>query len=541
MQNQSKIYHILILLIVCWFSFFYNNSKQAVGIMEARNLVTAREMVAYDNWLIPTMNGELRMEKPPLPTWVAGLIEKASPDNLPLQRGAAGLMSLILVFFLYHFVKRLSGDSILALLSALVVSTSLYVIIIGRLATWDIYCHSFMLGAIYFLYRALSREGKCWKEFAAAGIFAGLSFLSKGPVSFYALLLPFIISYVVVYRPSVRGKILPLFTMIAITVILSIWQPLYLYFEHYEEFISTMTQETDAWVNRSVKPWYRYLSFPIQSGLWTVFLTFSLILPCLRKNDKPDKGNKLVILWTLLAVFLLSLIPEKKERYLFPVLIPAAVATAYYLRYIFGKIGDGSLSKRERILFSTAVYIPMVLCIVAPLVNYILFYSRGNISLSQYIISSLLFIFCAVSLIYSLKANKVRLLTAGLVSIMLTVQIFLFTGITASIEDNKGPKIDEINKMQNVAQLPFYTDKDIRKEIVYLAGRRILVWDFSEGKLPCGTKPFVLVSNDNPYTVLPTVIKDNSDIEIITAYNNSRRNKYDNQFITYLSVIHPKS
>ena len=30
--------------------------------MESRNLITAREMVSEGNWLIPTMNGELRLE-----------------------------------------------------------------------------------------------------------------------------------------------------------------------------------------------------------------------------------------------------------------------------------------------------------------------------------------------------------------------------------------------------------------------------------------------------------------------------------------------
>lgn len=58
-------------------------------IMESRNIITAREMVSDGNWLVPTMNGELRLEKPPLPTWVAGGIEKVFPDSLSAQRAAA--------------------------------------------------------------------------------------------------------------------------------------------------------------------------------------------------------------------------------------------------------------------------------------------------------------------------------------------------------------------------------------------------------------------------------------------------------------------
>ena len=95
------------------------------------------------------MNGELRLEKPPLPTWVAAGIEYLQPDNISLQRAAAGIMATLMAFFLYFFASALSGNRLLGLLSALVLTTSFNVIMAGRVATWDIYCHSFMLGAIF--------------------------------------------------------------------------------------------------------------------------------------------------------------------------------------------------------------------------------------------------------------------------------------------------------------------------------------------------------------------------------------------------------
>ena len=83
---QKNYIHYLFILIVCWFAFFVNNGSVYEDIMESRNLVTAHEMIEYDNWLVPTMNGELRLEKPPLPTWVAAGIEYLQPDNISLLR-----------------------------------------------------------------------------------------------------------------------------------------------------------------------------------------------------------------------------------------------------------------------------------------------------------------------------------------------------------------------------------------------------------------------------------------------------------------------
>ena len=71
---------ILFGLVLCC-TFFVNNKAIFVDIMESRNMITAREMVYDGNWLTPTMNGELRLEKPPLPTWLTAVVEMIAPDN----------------------------------------------------------------------------------------------------------------------------------------------------------------------------------------------------------------------------------------------------------------------------------------------------------------------------------------------------------------------------------------------------------------------------------------------------------------------------
>ena len=45
-----------------------------VSIMEARHFISAHEMVADGHWLLTTMNGEPRYEKPPLPTWLSAFL-----------------------------------------------------------------------------------------------------------------------------------------------------------------------------------------------------------------------------------------------------------------------------------------------------------------------------------------------------------------------------------------------------------------------------------------------------------------------------------
>lgn len=53
---------ILFLTLVCLGVFFVNLDAIFVNIMEARNFITAREMIQYGHWLLTTINGEPRYQ-----------------------------------------------------------------------------------------------------------------------------------------------------------------------------------------------------------------------------------------------------------------------------------------------------------------------------------------------------------------------------------------------------------------------------------------------------------------------------------------------
>lgn len=109
-------------------------------------MVTAREMVHDGNWLVPTMNGDLRLEKPPLPTWLTAVAEMISPDNLALQRAMAGFAAILLVAFFYLTAVQVMRNKRYAFISTILLCTCYNIILMGRTASWDIYCHAFMMG-----------------------------------------------------------------------------------------------------------------------------------------------------------------------------------------------------------------------------------------------------------------------------------------------------------------------------------------------------------------------------------------------------------
>ncbi len=294
-------------------------------------------MLLDGNWILTTINGEARYQKPPLPTWLTAFSGALfGLKNLAALRLPAALITLLLVFYTYHFSWKLSQNKSYAFISSLILSTSFYVIFAGRNGQWDIFTHAFMMACIYQLYLLFTQESKKYQHALIAALFFGMSFMSKGPVSFYALLLPFLISFGIVYRfKKIRSKITPMVLFLIVGLLLSGWWYWYTYTFDPQAFTEITQKETGNWGSYNIRPFYYYWSFFTQSGVWTIPAFIGLLYPYLKNKVSDKKAYTFTFLWTLVSVILLSIIPEKKSRYLLPVLIPLALNTGFYIEYLF--------------------------------------------------------------------------------------------------------------------------------------------------------------------------------------------------------------
>lgn len=161
-------------------------------LMEARNFITAKEMIENDNFIVPTLNGFLRFEKPPLPTWFTAFVMKITGNFTDewVLRIPAALTGIMFVFLLYYFVKILIKNSRKSFITAFVGTTTFMLIKIGNENAWDIYPYVFAFGCITFLVKGFLTEKI--KDFFIGGIFLAASFMSKGPVGIYGLIIPFL-------------------------------------------------------------------------------------------------------------------------------------------------------------------------------------------------------------------------------------------------------------------------------------------------------------------------------------------------------------
>lgn len=441
-KSWSKQYDLLWLLLLCFSLFFVHFAAIPITIMEARNFVTSREMLTENHWLLTTMNNMPRYQKPPLPSWIGSVFANLLGNNLIAYRLPTAIMSTITVIYWYFVSLKVSANQKASFMSAAILASSFYFFTIQREAPTDMYAHGFMVMALYYLFQFFVQENNLWKLSLLSALFLGLSILSKGPVSLYALFLPFIIAFGWVYGfPYIKKQIWPLVISLFIASFIGAFWFIYVRYADPKAFLATAAKETANWGSYNVKPFYYYWSFFTQSGIWTLPALISLIYPYLKNRVSNKKAYKFTLIWTLAAVVLLSLIPEKKARYLFPVLIPLALNTTFYLEYIISRFTTLS-SKQEKIPVYIHFGLIALIGIIAPIALWVLLLKGWAIPYLWLILFTISSIICAAFMIITLK--KEQLYRSFLLSLIFIATVFCFAFPMATLIFNptKRAKMD---------------------------------------------------------------------------------------------------
>jgi 4-amino-4-deoxy-L-arabinose transferase-like glycosyltransferase len=508
-ETYKKYIYILGLCFII-FSGIYSGSKYMnVDLMEARNFVTAREMVQNNNWLLPTMNGEPRIAKPPLPTWATALAMKISgtDDNLAANRLPAGFAALLMVGFIYLTVNRMSGSRETGVYAAIVLSTSYMFMYMARKGTWDIFCHSFMLGAVWLYIVTFTSRKKKYLTSISAGVLMGLSWLSKGPVSFYALLLPFLISHAVIYRQEYTGDLFRHFAVMALVCLaVSTAWPLYVYTHMPAELHSIVKDESQAWFSRHIKPFWYYLQFPAMSGIW-VFIILPMMWPSYAyKKIGKNKNYQMLLLWTVIMVILLAVIPEKKDRYLLPVTIPMAVIVSYYLRYLVNAFKKEVLSRSDRLIINMYMALTVLISLLVT-ASVIYAYTRPNASDNDLIMLAI----ALVSNYAAYRSIRLRSGTSYIHSVVITfiVLINVVPPLAQEIIPNKDfVLLHELRTVLTDEKAELYSDNDNMK-LVWAVGQNIIRSGMNELKGSADNRSAYFLSEDeklSPETNTPGVV-----------------------------------
>lgn len=149
---------------------------------EAKNAQCAREMWYSQNWLVPTFNGELRTDKPPLHYWFMGVAYQVFGVGAGSARFFSALMGIFTLWISYLWAKKWLGPEV-GFFTLLSLVLSVHFIFEFRLSVPDPYLIFFTAASLMagFNYLQDSKNNVLWLFITASSL--GIAMLAKGPVA----------------------------------------------------------------------------------------------------------------------------------------------------------------------------------------------------------------------------------------------------------------------------------------------------------------------------------------------------------------------
>lgn len=300
---------------------------------EARVLVTARQMLGSDvqGWLIPHLNGEPRLQKPPLGYWLAAGSYALFGTSVWAGRLPFAVVAWLTGALVYRFGRELFGlrAGVVAMVATL---GCLMVANYGRLAETDALATAFVTLGVYAHWRAMSLGDRGgvgrWRRIAwfhLGALAAALAVLSKGPPGAFPFL--FLMALPIV-TGHWRGLVHWLTSGAALTfcVVAAPWFMYVAASGEYQTLLHEVKVVTAGGGHRG--SFLVYIPYLLMGALpWTGLTVLGLwaMLPRLRRNRRLGA----VALWIVVIFVPLCLVGQKQRHYLVLLMPPLMLLTGW--------------------------------------------------------------------------------------------------------------------------------------------------------------------------------------------------------------------
>ena len=239
-----------------------------------------------------------------------------------------------------------------------------------------------------------------------------------------------------------------------------------------------------------------------------------------------NKNHLLTCYWVIISVILLSLIPEKKTRYIVPVLIPLALNTGFYINYII------KYSKQKSISSIWPIYLNFILISIAGIIIPVIYtYNYG------FSFFSTITIIIALSFIYNFYKREFDKVIYLKIILFFTMINFILPQMYSNTNTNY-TSTDKLH--HHIKELKLYSDYNITPDLIWNLNTKVRKLELSK----INDSIFVLISNENfdatNVNIIESklIIKKKIELDFNTTTEESNRYKY--RLATNLYILSKK-
>lgn len=326
--RRTGIYFLSLVVYVALLFLVGLGQRPLLGADELRVAGIGAEMESSGNLVVPRLNNEPFLEKPPLYFWTLSAIFNLLGENSYGARIPSALAAVSGVALVFIFALSIGLSPLTAFIAGFILATSTGYFCLGRVCLIDMMLCLFTTSAMlcfFYAARPLPRRGPWYVGFVLS---LSCAVMTKGLVGLAIPLSALSIWLLVDKNFSRRVWCLLLFGS-ALSVIPTATWILFLYND-----LGWNAVYEIAWTNnfgrftgsyqQHIKPFYYYLhKFPLQFLPWTLFLPIALIHHLGEIRKRKSSFSLFLLAWFSVPFLLLSISAGKRGIYLLP-LYPAA-------------------------------------------------------------------------------------------------------------------------------------------------------------------------------------------------------------------------
>ncbi len=331
-------HHVLLVLVWAVLCLPNLGGPSLWDIDEGNNAECAHEMYESGNFIVPSFNYKLRVDKPVLLYWLQASTYRVFGTNEFSARLPSALASLLSLFVVYELGLRFFERSA-ALLAGLILASSIAFCAAAHFANPDALLNLCILLTMWCSWEHYTRQG-WW--LLGAGAACGLGMLAKGPV---AVVLPMATTLLyLLVRRELRRCLDPRFLGAALVFVLIaapwyVWVGLETKGEWLAGFFWKHNIERAVGVMENHSGPFFYYVLVLLAGLapWSIFLgptvwhAFANAKGQQGISSLRDGGTRFLLCWVFVWLLFFTCVRTKLPNYILPAYPAMALLTASLL------------------------------------------------------------------------------------------------------------------------------------------------------------------------------------------------------------------
>ena len=358
--SATNTYHRLLIasaFISLLIAFWGLGSIDLISLNEGRRALAINEMFESGNWLLPTLNGELYLTKPPLLYWISLSISSVvGTVNEWTLRLPSAFAALVTLWMTYRYTLNRFG-AWPALFSVQILMANLGFAMLARRVEIEMLLTALCVGAVLSALKFIEGPAKRGWIYLSYFLLA-LAVLTKGPVALLFVTLPLIVAAIWTKDNLVRHTLTNYKSWMIFFVVALSWYlvvSMQLGFDIWSTIAKRdMLEKMQA--EEVAKPLLSYLGWIIVDFLMLVMLL--LIRPReLFKVFSARNDLKALLCAVVVPLLVFSLFSNKHAKYLLPIYPMIAIVLGVQLAKLF----DKSTHQLKKVILAVCIMTPLLL------------------------------------------------------------------------------------------------------------------------------------------------------------------------------------